>query len=64
MLYKMVLCMCVVAATAFQAPASKLGMSAVRALCALFPPAECRRHDDSSVESRERAEITVADMSP
>ena len=28
MLYKMVLCMCVVAATAFQAPASKLGMSA------------------------------------
>ena len=34
MLYKMVLCMCVVAATAFQAPASKLGMSAVRASAA------------------------------
>eukprot|EP00964_Phaeocystis_antarctica_P056732 scaffold33503_cov48-Phaeocystis_antarctica.AAC.2 len=34
MLYKMVLCMCVVAATAFQAPASKLGMSAVRATAA------------------------------
>ena len=33
-LYKMVLCMCVVAATAFQAPASKLGMSAVRASAA------------------------------
>ena len=30
----MVLCMCVVAATAFQAPASKLGMSAVRASAA------------------------------
>ena len=36
MLYKMVLCMCVVAATAFQAPASKLGMSAVRASFTAF----------------------------
>lgn len=34
MLYKMVLAMCIVAATAFQAPASKLGLSAVRATAA------------------------------
>merc|ERR1719491_1921572 len=39
MLYKMVLAMCIVAATAFQAPASKLGLSAVRAPAVRFASA-------------------------